>query len=145
MKTELFQMYDTDVWGSTSSRSNIGVFSSVTEALESLCDDSDRLRYIFKGDNRLFIEKITINEVDGYSQVFDSNNDDNLKELKRVMFFESIESFKNDLGFLDIDTENDVNFNINEINSVDDVSDELLEEYLSEDNVLKFIKTVFEK
>jgi hypothetical protein len=112
MQQELFQLYDTDIWGSHASRTNLGVFSSVHEALYSLVRnpqtdeaDLDRLKAIFKNDNRLFVEKITLNEVEGYSQVFDSENDDCLDELKKIIFFESIEKHKNDLGFLAVDDE----------------------------------------
>jgi hypothetical protein len=143
---ELFQMYDTDQWGSNSSRKNIGVFSSVAEALKSLVqNDSDRLIYIFENNNRLFIEKITLDEFDGYSVVFDSDISDNRKELKRIMFFESVESFRNDLSFLDVDKEEDIDFDIDAIESVDDVSDDLIEAYLNEENVIKFIKQNLEK
>lgn len=149
MEQELFQLYDTDIWGSHTSRTNLGVFSSVHEALYSLVRnpqtdeaDLDRLKAIFKNDNRLFVEKITLNEVEGYSQVFDSENDDCLNELKKIIFFESIEKHKNDLGFLAVDEE-DIPFDINAIESVDDVTDNMIEEYLNEDNAVKFIKEVF--
>lgn len=146
---DLFQMYDTDIWGSHASRTNIGVFSSVQEALYSLVKnpqteepDFDRLVAIFSNDNRLFIEKITINEVEGYSQVFDSENDDSLDELKKIIFFESVERFKNDLGFLDIDSE-EIDFDINSIDHPDDVPQRVIDEFLSEENARKFIKEVF--
>ena len=142
METELFQMYDTDVWGSHSSRTNIGVFSSIQLALQSLCNDPDRLKSYFKSLGRLFIEKITVDETDGYSQVFDS--DSNLDLLKKVMFFESIQRFGNDLGFLDVDPETDIDFDINSIESYEDVSDELIEEYINEHNSVYFIRMSFE-
>jgi hypothetical protein len=149
MQQELFQLYDTDIWGSHASRTNLGVFSSVHEALYSLVRnpqtdeaDLDRLKAIFKNDNRLFVEKITLNEVEGYSQVFDSENDDCLDELKKIIFFESIEKHKNDLGFLAVDDE-EIPFDIHAIESVDDVTDNMIEEYLNEDNAVKFIKEVF--
>lgn len=143
METQLFQMYDTDKWGSHSNRTNIGVFSSIPLALQSLCNDPDRLKSYFKSLGRLFIEKITVDETDGYSQAFDSDLTVNLDLLKRIMFFESIERFRNDLGFLDLDTENDIDFDINSIESYEDVSDELIEEYINEHNAIHFIETSF--
>jgi hypothetical protein len=143
METQLFQMYDTDKWGTHSSRTNIGVFSSITLALQSLCNDPDRLKSYFKSLGRLFIEKITVDETDGYSQVFDSDLDDNLDLLKKIMFFESIQRFGNDLGFLDIDPETDIDFDINSIKSYEDVSDELIEEYINEHNSIHFIEISF--
>lgn len=140
MNSELFQLYDTDVWGSHSSRSNLGIFSSISEALKQLCSKPDRLIYIFKNENRLFVEKIDIDEFEGYSQVFDSESDDNLDLLKRIIFFEGIEKFRANLGFLEVDIDEDIDFDINSIESYEDVSDDLIEEYLNEDNVIKFIK-----
>lgn len=149
MERELFQIYDTDIWGSNSSRSNIGVFSTVHKALYSLIQDPktkktdlDRLVAIFEGDNRLFVERITVDEVEGYSQVFDSELDECLNELKRIIFFESIERFRNDLGFLSVG-EDDIPFDIGAIESLDDVSDEIIEEYLNKNDAVKFIKTNF--
>ena len=145
MNTDLFQMYDTDEWGSHSSRENLGVFESVSEALKSLCDYPDRLKSYFVNSARLFIEVVNVNEFEGYSQVFDSDLDDNLDMLKRVMFFESIQRFQNDLGFLDVDTENDIDFDLNSIQSYEDVSDELIEEYLDGNKkIFSFIKASFE-
>jgi hypothetical protein len=138
-------MYDTDEWGSHSSRENLGVFESVSEALKSLCDYPDRLKSYFVNSARLFIEVVNVNEFEGYSQVFDSDLDDNLDMLKRVMFFESIQRFQNDLGFLDVDTENDIDFDLNSIQSYEDVSDELIEEYLDGNKkIFSFIKASFE-
>lgn len=146
---ELFQLYDTDIWGSHSSRDNIGVFSSVHNALYSLVKnpqtesaDLDRLVAIFRKENRLFVEKITLDEVDGYEQVFDSEMDECLDELKRIIFFESIEQFRNGLGYLDFDKD-EVSFDIDAVESVDDVTDEMIEEYMGEDDVVKFIKANF--
>lgn len=146
---ELYQLYDTDIWGSHASRSNIGVFSSVQNALYSLVKnpqteeaDLDRLVAIFKGDNRLFVEKITVDEVEGFEQVFDSENDECMDELKRIIFFESIERFRNDLGSLDFDKD-EASFDIDSVESVDDVTDEMIEEYMGEDDAVKFIKANF--
>lgn len=144
METQLFQMYDTDVWGSHSSRTNLGIFSSGENALRSLCNDPDRLKSYFRKDGRLFIEKITVDEAEGYSQIFDTDNTNQMNLLKRIMFFESIERFRNDLGFLDVDTENDIDFDINSITRQEDVSDELIEEYINEHNAIYFIETNFD-
>lgn len=58
MERELFQMYDTDVWGTCSSRLNIGIYSSVQNALYSLVKDPKtgnadviRLIGIFREEN----------------------------------------------------------------------------------------------
>lgn len=150
MEQELFQLYDTDIWGSHASRTNIGVFSTVHDALYSLVKDPkteeadlDRLIAIFEGDNRLFVERITVDEVDGYSQVFDSELDGCLNELKRIIFFESIERFRNNLGFLSVG-EDDIPFDMEKIQSVDDVTDEIFEEYLTEkDDAVNFLKSNF--
>jgi hypothetical protein len=147
---EVYQLYETDVWGSHASRTNLGVFSSVRNALYSLVKnpqteeaDTDRLISLFKKNSRLFIDKITVDEVESEEQVFDSSNDKYLDELKRIIFFESVEQFRNDLGFLTTD-EDEITFDINEIQEVEDVYDSLIEEYLSEENAVKFIKNYFE-
>jgi hypothetical protein len=142
--THLFQMYDTDAWGTHSSRQNLGVFTNIHEALKSLCDNPDRLISYFKKDGRLFIERIKTNQFDGYEQVFDSNFDSQMNELKRVVFCESVQRFSDDLGFLDIDTETDVDFDINSIKTPEDVSDDLIQEYLNEFNAAHFIEISFE-
>jgi len=147
---EVYQLYETDVWGSHASRTNLGIFSSVRNALYSLIKNpqteeanTDSLISLFKKDSRLFIDKITVDEVESEEQVFDSDLDANLDELKRIIFFESVEQFRNDLGFLSTD-EDDIPFDINEIQEVEDVSDSLIEEYLNEENAVKFIKNYFE-
>lgn len=147
---EVYQLYETDVWGSHASRGNLGIFSSVRNALYSLIKNpqteeanTDSLISLFKKDSRLFIDKITVDEVESEEQVFDSDLDANLDELKRIIFFESVEQFRNDLGFLSTD-EDDIPFDINEIQEVEDVSDSLIEEYLNEENAVKFIKNYFE-
>jgi hypothetical protein len=148
---EVYQLYETDVWGSHASRTNLGVFSSVRNALYSLVRnphteeaDTDRLISLFKKDSRLFIDKITVDETESEEQVFDSDLDDYLNELKRIIFFESIELFRNDLGILSTD-EDDISFDINEIQEVEDVCDSLIEEYLSEENAVKFTINNFER
>jgi hypothetical protein len=146
---ELYQLYDTDNWGSHSSRTNIGVFSTVHDALYSLVKnpqteeaDLDRLIAIFEGYNRLFIERIAVDEVEGYETVFDSETDECMDKLKRIILFESIERFRNDLGCLDFDKD-ESSFDINSIESVDDVTNEMIEEYMNEDDVVRFIKVNF--
>lgn len=147
----LLQMYDTDRWGSHASRKNLGVFSSVERALYSLVKnpttgeyvDTARIISIFEMENRLFIEAVIVDDAEGYSQAFDSDKDDCLNELKRIIFFETTEMFKNDLGFLDIDTDTDIDFDINEITCVEDVTDDLIEIYLSSENAVQFMKANF--
>lgn len=147
---EVYQLYETDVWGSHASRTNLGVFSSVHNALYSLVKnphievaDTDRLISLFKKNSRFFIDKITVDAVESETQVFDSDLDECLDELKKIIFFESVEQFRNDLGFLSTD-EDDIPFDINEIQEVEDVSDSLIEEYLNEENAVKFIRNYFE-
>lgn len=147
---EVYQLYVTDEWGSHASRGNLGIFSSVRNALYSLVKNpqteetnTDCLIALFRKDNRLFIDKITVDEVESEEQVFDSDLDANLDELKRIIFFESVEQFRNNLGFLDTD-EDDIPFDINEIQEVEDVSDDMIEEYLNEENAVKFIRNYFE-
>lgn len=147
---ELFQLYDTDPWGSHASRTNLGVFSSVRDALYSLVKnpqteeaDTERLIAIFTEENRLFVEKITVDEVEGYEQVYDSENDEDMDELKRIVFFESVERFRDGLGFLSV-SEDEIPFDTNAIQSVEDVSDDLIEEYLSDEKeIVRFIMQSF--
>ena len=142
----LYQLYDTDAWGSHLSRTNLGVFSSIEKALLSIVHnpltseaDTDRLMAIFTQDNRLCIEKITLNAVEGYSQVFDSDKDDDLDLFKKIIFFESTRRYQDDFMRDDIET-----FDINSIKSVDDVTDDLIEIYLGENkNSISFIKSNF--
>lgn len=147
METELYQLYCTDAWSTNSSRDNLGVFSTVQKALQSLFVenfggeiDVERFVLIFEKNMRLFIEKISIDESEGYRQIFDSNNSDDLKELKRIIFYNTIVRFSNDLGFLAV-SEEDIPFDIDKIKCSDDVTDDLINEYLSEDNAVSFIKS----
>ena len=144
MEQELYQMYDTDPWGSHASRGNVGVFSSINDALYSLIDDVDKLILIFKKENRLFIEAIYLNVKDGYGQIFDTDNSEDLKQLKRIIFFESIEKFRDGLGFLSV-SEDEIPFDIDLVEDVEDVTDEMIEEYLNEENAVKFIKSNLEE
>jgi hypothetical protein len=147
---EVYQLYVTDEWGSHASRGNLGIFSSVRNALYSLIKNpqteeanTDSLISLFKKDSRLFIDKITVDEVGSEVQVFDSSIDSCLRILKKVIFFESVEQFRDNLGFLST-SEDEIPFDINEIHEVEDVSDSLIEEYLNEENAVKFIRNYFE-
>lgn len=142
---ELFQIYDTDQWGTHASRTNYGVFTSVENALKGLFDSKSHLREIFAEDNRLWIEKISIDKKEGYTQVFDSDFDKDMMLLKKILFFESIERFKQDLYSLSYD-ENDTGFDINAVQSVDDVTDEMIETFLTEKKDIKnFLNIFFEE
>jgi hypothetical protein len=143
MPKKLFQMYDTDVWGFHSSRTNLGLFTSIEKALKSLFEgDFERLLCIFKKENRLFIEQISINEKEGYSQVFDSENDSSLNKLKKIIFFESLENSRNDLGFIDVDV-SELFFSVDDVKSADDVTDDMIREFLNENNAVHFITQSF--
>ena len=141
METELYQICNTDIWGSHSSRNNLGVFSSVLLAVLSVVEKETHLiNGIFRNDDRLFVEKITVDEVEGYSKVFDSEQQDDNDFLKKIIFFHVINRFKmleiSEIDFLG----SDVIVDIDAINCVDDVTKEMIEEFLSEENVNKFLK-----
>lgn len=136
---EVYQLFETDMYGTHSSRTNLGVFSLPSDALMSLVGETDRLKSVFTNETRLFVEKCVIDKSEGYNQIFDSANEDDMNTLKKIVFFESIEAFRNDLSFLVIDTD-DIDFDINLIETYNDVSIDLIKQYMNIENVENFIE-----
>ena len=155
MEDNLFILYDTNQYGSHASRSDIGLFDSIELALTTLVKESiERVSYIFEGGNRLFIDSVEPNKIDGFNNCFDSDNSDNLMLLKKIIFFEAKENFMNDLGFLDGD-EQDVIDMLASIDSIEDVTDLMIHKYMEDESgagikanrgelELNFIKRHFE-
>ena len=72
---EVYQIYVTNAWGSNSSRENLGIFSSIENALKHLVKDIEMVESIADNNTRVFIDLSTIDKVDSEAQVFDSDND----------------------------------------------------------------------
>jgi len=84
----IVQAYVTDIWGSHSSRSNLGVYSHEDLAIktifyEMLERDQGCLKEIFVDKaTRFFIELIAVDEYEGYQSGYDSENDDHIDYMK---------------------------------------------------------------
>lgn len=147
-------LYDTDIWGSHSSKENLGVFSNINEALYSLVSDEnfettrsmkDRLKSYFKKDGRLFIDSCEIGVFEGFAQVFDSEIDYSMNELKRIIFFEVINRRRDELANImdemfdsDVVTIKDI-IEMKKVYNTDDITDDMLETVMDEDHVKKII------
>ena len=82
---EVYQLFETDMYGTHSSRTNLGVFSLPSDALMSLVGETDRLKSVFTNETRLFVEKCVIDKSEGYNQIFDSANEDDMNTLKKIV------------------------------------------------------------
>lgn len=146
----LYQLFSTDIWGSHSTRTSLGIYSDPNTALYyGVTNHQDHVCDALIDDGRLFVEAITVDEPDSGQQIYDSSLDDTKNILYKIMVFEAGQHWSSDLGFRanvgDSDEDEEFVKSLESWETYEDVKDSDLDYVLGEDRDHGIICKLFEE